>query len=314
VSAKAGRSGRSGSWLGWGLVALGLGAVSLLRAPLTAKHRLAEQTTDVYVLPEPESVVRLSMGWRAAFADVLWSHVLVSQGLHMRAKRRFENLSRFYDAINTLDPTLREPYLFADALFTMQGNTTPHEEVLKAREVMERGARALPNDAEVWSALGEFVTFLAPAGFLSGPEENARWRKEGAAYLEHAAELGTGDSRVSWRAIGGASVLDRAGERDAAIRFMKRTLAITDDPELIAYLEAQLSRLAGEKTLEAQQKLDRELKALWKAELPSVTRTSILVLGPPRPLGACAGPSGGASPCPLSWKSWAEDRATASGD
>src|SRR5689334_12070493 len=119
-------------------VAAAVGIGSARTPAADAEHRVQE-TSDVYVLPPPEQVATLSLGYRAALADLLWSHVLVSQGLHTMERRRFENLTLLMDAINALDPTFRDPYVFADALITFQTSETPHAEIVKAREIMERG-------------------------------------------------------------------------------------------------------------------------------------------------------------------------------
>src|SRR6185503_18069668 len=120
----------------------------------------------------------------------------------------------------------------ADALITFQSAETPLEEVRKAREIMERGVAARPLDGELWLVLGQFVSYIAPGSYLTDEEEIKRWRREGVVYLARAAELGGDDSKISWQALGGVGILHRAGERDAAIRFLKRTMAVTEDEEL----------------------------------------------------------------------------------
>jgi len=221
--------------------------VGMTQGRLAATRARVKETHDVYALPPPEQVVTLSLGYRAALADVLWAHVLVAQGLHTMERRRFENLTLLIDAINALDPTLREPYLYADALITIQHGATPREEVLKAREILERGAANRPLDGEIWLSLGHFVAFIAPGSYLTDPAERAAWRLEGAKMLARAAELGGSDPSIRWQALSGASVLRRAGEREAAIRFLQRTLAVTDDPELRQRITRDLEALLGEK-------------------------------------------------------------------
>lgn len=266
------------------------GAVSLVRAKLAEMHHHVNVTSDVYALPPPDQIVTLSLGYRAALADLLWAHVLVSQGLHTMERRRFENLSRFLDSINELEPTFREPYLLADALYTFQASGTPREEVLKARAVMERGTQNLPLDGEVWLELGQFVAYIAPSGYLTDPEEQARWRLDGARMLARAAELGGENAQVSWQALGGASILGRAGERDAAIAFLRRTLAVTDDPELKQQVERQITSLAGEKALEDERARQARLAEMRRRDLPFVKLGLFLVLGPPVDPYRCAGP------------------------
>ncbi len=291
-------------------VAVAAAAIGAVRAPAADLERRVQETSDVYVLPPPDQVVLLSLGYRAALADLIWSHVLVSQGLHTMERRRFENLTRLLDAINALDPTFRDPYVFADALITFQASTTPHEEVVKAREIMERGVRNRPLDGELWLSLGQFVAFIAPASYLTDPEEQERWRREGAAMLERAAELGGGDANISWQALGGAGILGRAGERDAQIRFLQRTLAVTDDEELKQKIRAQLDKLLGEKEADAYRKRFDGFAEIWRRDLPFVGKTTLLLLGPPPDPAYCAGAAHAhEARCATTWRDWAE-RAT----
>ncbi|WP_437321940.1 hypothetical protein [Sorangium sp. So ce385] len=282
-------------------------AIGSVRAPAAALEKRVAETSDVYVLPPPDEVVTLSLGYRSALADLLWSHVLVSQGLHTMERRRFENLTLLLDAINALDPTFREPYLFADALITFQTTTTPHEEVVKAREIMERGVQSRPLDGELWLALGQFVAFIAPASYLTDPAEKAQWRLDGARMLARAAELGGGDANISWQALGGAGILGRAGEREAEIRFLQRTLAVTDDEELKRKIRGQLDVLLGEQAAEAYRRRLDGFSEIWRRDLPFVSKTAILVLGPPRDPAYCAGGAHAEEPrCATTWRAWAE--------
>jgi hypothetical protein len=293
-----------------GLVAIATVAIGFVRAPAAAVEQHVKQTSDVYLMPPPEQVVTLSMGYRSALADLLWSHVLVSQGLHTMEKRRFENLTRLLDTIIALDPTFRDPYLFADALITFQASTTPREEVLKAREIMERGTKHLPLDGEIWLVLGQFVGFIAPAspGYLRDEEEKKQWRLDGARYLARAAELGGDDANISWQALGGAGILGRAGELSARIRFLERTLATTDDEELQQKLREQLGRLRAERGMSAYEARLDELRKIWRRDLPHVNRkTTLLVLGPPLDPAYCAGGAHANEPrCATTWAAWAE--------
>lgn len=286
------------------IAAAGAGSV---RGELAGIERRVKETSDVYLLPPPEQVVTLSLGYRAALADLLWAHVLVAQGLRLKERRRFENLTRLLDSINELDPTFRDPYLYADALITLQTVAVPREEVLKAREILERGARNRPLDAEVWLALGQFVAFVAPGSYLTDEEERRQWRLEGAKMLERAVELGGPDSAIGWGAIGGASILARAGEREAAIRFLERALAVTDDEELKKHIAGKLAQAVAEKLAEAHRKRQEELRAMRRRDLPFVSSAMFLVLGPPFDAALCAGGERRDDPrCATTWQSWVE--------
>lgn len=130
---------------------------------------------------------------------------------------------------------------------------------------------------------------------------------DGARYLARAAELGGDNANRSWQALGGASILKRAGERDAAIRFLQRTLAVTDDDELKQNIQAQLDKLMGEEMLEAYKHRQRGFTELWARDLPYVNKTTMLVLGPPPDAAYCAGGAHSAEArCATTWKAWSD--------
>jgi hypothetical protein len=277
-----------------GLVLASATAIGAVRGALASVHQHVKEESDVYVLPPPDQVVTLSLGYRSALMDL----------------RRFENLSLFLDSINELEPTFREPYLNADALYTFQGFEPSHAEVLKAREVMERGTRELPYDGQIWLSLGEFVAFIGPGTYLTDENEAQAWRIEGARILARAAELGGENANITWHTLGAAGIFHRAGERDAEIRLRLRALAVTDDPELQDRLRRELGKLLSEEQKEISINLDRKLVDLWQRDLPIVPRGMMLVLGPPVEPARCAGPGHEGDPaCAFTWRAWAERHA-----
>ncbi len=290
-------------------VALAIGLISQVRAPLVAEHKRIKAKHDVFFLPPPKQLSAMSLGYRAALADLLWSHVMVSQGLHSSQGRRFENLLGLYDGINELAPKWRTPYLLVDTLVTFQVSGIPrYEEVVRTREILERGVAERPLDAELWLSLGQFVSYIAAPSYLedSHPEVAKRWRLEGASYLARAAELGGDDSNISWQAMGAAKILHQAGETEAVIRFLKRTYAVTDDEELKADLMLKLRALNTERNQLAYEARDSGFRDFIRAETRFITsRNLALALGPPFPPAHCAGVPQPQQPrCATQWKEW----------
>ncbi len=317
--------------------------VSSVRRHLFSAHKSAKETRDVYFLPPPNQVVKLSLGYRHAVADMIWAHVLVSQGLHTFQQRHFSNLTRLYDVITTLTPTWRTPYLLSEALITFQTGQVPYAEVVKTREILELGTRNLPLDGEIWLSLGQFVSFMAPSSYLDDkPEVAARWRQEGVKYLARATELGAGQSHISWQALGGANILAAAGKRDEAIRFLQLAYAVSDDAEFKADVEKRLARYRQQDERDARlkllqrkltiteddqqrRKLAQEINrlraqlvretniALQKAfrqavseELPWIGRNQAFALGPAPHPALCAGRGHDRqTECATTWKEWA---------
>ncbi|MDI1433777.1 hypothetical protein [Polyangium sorediatum] len=286
-----------------GISALCIGAV---QGRVAEQHARVKETSDVHLLPPPKEVVTLSFGYRAALADVLWAHVLVSQGLHTFERRRFENVADLIDTINELDPEFRDPYLMSDALITIQFGESQRADVVRTRAILERGTRNRPLDPEIWRTAGQFIAFIAPGTYLTDPEERAAWKADGARMLARAAELGGDAGQMGWAAVAGAGILSRQGERDAAIRLIQRTLAVTDDEELRERLQRELAKHIGEAKLDAYRRRQTEMLDLTRKDLPFVSKSTLFVLGPPFDPAYCAGGAHADDRrCALTWKAWA---------
>lgn len=279
-------------------------AIAIARPRVAEPHRKVHETSEVYLLPPPEQLVRMSMGYRSALADVLWAHVLVAQGLRLKERRQHQTVSNVFDAIVALDPKFRRPYLLADALITFQAVEVPFEEVLKARAIMERGIVEHPTDAEIYLVLGQFVAFIAPAAYLQHDEAlREKWRTEGAAYLAKAASLGGDAAQVGWGALGGAGILMRQGDNAAWTDFLLKTIAVTDDEEL----RNKAMEMLGTRLAEAHRIRLEQFIAVHRAHYPTMSKTGALVLGPPRDWAACSGAMREGDPgCAHTWKQWAE--------
>lgn len=311
-----------------GCIALAACAIAVSQPRVAATEKRIKETSDLYLLPPPDELVRISLGYRAALADYLWADVLVRHGLIMLEKRRFESVAAYLDAITTLDPSFREPYRLTDTLVTFQIGETPQEDLREARRLMERGVKELPNDAELWLGLGQFVGFLAPSSYLKDEAEKQEWRRTGADYLARAAELAGNNPNVAWQAIAGASTLYRAGERAATIRFYERVMATTDDEELKQHVEPLLKRLIAEeaeKGADEKKELiteyrkrnaaflftrDAHMFELWQTTFSGLSRDRVRVLGPDVDPARCAGRSslGGTDPaCATSWRNWGDE-------
>jgi len=275
-----------------------------------AARSAAKDTSETFLLPPAEELARMSLGYRSALADYLWAHVLVTQGLRLGERRRFETITDYLDTITSLDPDFRELYILTDTLTTMQTKSASLDDIYAVRRILEKGTAQFPNDAEMWLVLGQFVVYVAPASYLEDPAEQKRWRLEGAAYLGRAAELGSHDASIAWRAIGGARSLREAGERQATIRFYQRALAVTMDPELRADLERLLAPLLGERAMELRRARRTRFQQIWQAQYPMCSLTSVFIAGPPFDPAKCAGGTAadawGTIDCAMTWSEWNE--------
>jgi hypothetical protein len=289
--------------LGIGLLALSVAGIGKLRAELLPRFSSVRDKTDTYGLPSPDQVVVASLGYRSALADLLFAHVLVWHGIHFSEKRRLEYAAEYLDTITALDPGFREPYYFGDTLIAVQPVKPRHEDYVKARRLLEKGLHERPGDTELWLSAGQFIAYVA-APWLDDPKEQAEWRLAGARILARACELVGANENIPYNCIAAAGLFNKAGEREANIEFLERVLAVSDDEAIRAQAYAYLQRALGERTQEELKKRGDRLREAWKADLPFVSLTTELVLGPPADPAACAGLGRDRAACATTWAGW----------
>ena len=261
------------------LMALSAVGVQYFRAALLAPFTKLTTTHDVYTLPAPAHTAVLSLGYRAALADLIYAHVLVSYGLHFQEKRLFETVGQYLETINELDPKFGTPYLFADTLLVLQPQVPPLEHYVKAREILLRGTRERPFDALLWMSAGQYLAYLAPPHLPSEQQKQA-WQQEGAQLLTRACELQSDDENIPYQCIVAAGMLNKSGMHEANIQFLERFLAVNDDPEVRARAENYLREALKAQGKEMIELHSRRFRDAWKADLGFASQDLALVVGP----------------------------------
>lgn len=268
--------------------------VALLQPRLARVAYAAGDREDVYALPPPEQLRAATLGWDAAAVDLLWTTLLIHYGEHWQEHREFTDGVRYADDILAIEPTYEPLYRLVDTLLVYRPLQGTARDARDTRAILERGTRERPYDASLWRRYGEFLAYLAPS-FLSDPDEQKAWRREGAAALEHALELG-GDPGALLSAAG---VLTDMGERDAVLRFYERAYAMTEHPSMTAIHEQigkQLAALRGQMLDDRADALMRAIGERWQREMPAVSRDDYLLLGPAVDTARCAGLAGADDP------------------
>ena len=158
---------RPPSFLAVALLTLSVLAIASVRSRLVDQFQNVVRTSDDYLLPSTEQTLTASLGYRAALADLIYAHVLVSYGIHFQEKHNFEFVGNYLDTINALDPQFRDPYRYADTLLTIQPAPVTEASYEKAREILNRGLKVLPYDTELWNSAGQFLAYIAAPQLLS---------------------------------------------------------------------------------------------------------------------------------------------------
>ncbi len=301
----------TGRWKAAVVVLLSGALVAFAQHYTRSAHATLRVQDDVYPLPPPDQMLVLSLGYRAALADFIYGHVLVSYGLHFEQRRRFEHVGKYLETIIELDPKFAQVYLYSDTLVTLQPLPPRDEDYDVARALLLRGTQELPSDQRVWLTAGQFIGYLAPPRF-SDPERKERWRREGARLLSQACELASDNRAVPYHCLAAATTLNRSGQREALIQMLTRTLAVNDDPRIRQTALATLQQWVGEQEQEQARLRLEAFDAARTEHLSFLTVEQALTWGSPWRFAACAGASTALDGdddedghCATSWADWA---------
>jgi hypothetical protein len=134
--------------------------------------------------------------------------------------------------------------------------------------------------------------------FVSDNKALEAFRVEGAHAMMRAVELGADVDR----SISAATILNKAGEREDAVRQLRRRFALTEDPEEREQIARKLDQLEATAEREAGEHDMRLVEARWRKEYAFLRRDSYLLLGPITSPLACAGRASRNDPsCPRDW-------------
>ncbi|HEU5077351.1 MAG TPA: hypothetical protein VFU02_24335 [Polyangiaceae bacterium] len=285
------------------LMLLSAVGVQYFRSALLGPSAKLKASHDVYTLPAPTETVVLSLGYRAALADLIFAHVLVSYGLHFQERRLFDSVGRYLETINELDPKFATPYLFADTLLTLQPKVPPLEHYVMARKILLRGTRERPFDALLWMSAGQYLAYLAPP-HLPSEQQKTAWQQEGARLLTRACELESDDENIPYQCIVAAGMLNTLGMHEANISFLERFLAVNDDPEVRARAESYLRKALKAQGKEMIELHSRRFREAWRADLGFASQDMALVVGPGFDPIACVRGAAAVPPegCATAWR------------
>lgn len=275
-----------------------LAGIGFVQPHLAADAKKARTKADIFLLPPARELKVMAIGYDSALCDVLWAKLLIEYGRHWQERRVLEHadLRRFLDGILELDRDFLPIYKYADTLLVYRPPKGEREDAIAAREYLERGTREHPKDPAIWLHYGEFVSYLGPS-WLDESERDA-WYRDGALAVVHAVELGAKADRT----LAAASLLNRAGEREAARTALERAYAVAEDQETREDIRRQLERIQTSATADERERRRLLLERRRVRTFPSLSTTSFLLLGPTKSPLACLGPGSSARPeCPSSW-------------
>ncbi len=271
-----------------GLLLVALFGIAVSQSRLARDYKDLGKESGVYAIPQPEHLVVFSLGYRSALADLLFGRTMVDVGIHFVEKRVFEHLDAYLWAIIGLDPRIIELYQYADTMLTLSTVELPDENFRQARDILERGLKEFPDNAELWLSSGMFLSLVAPQR-LPEKEDSDEWKEKGARMIEHGCTLLPEGAPLPAVCLTGARMFERVGQTEAAIKSTERLLAIADDEETRARAMAYLTQLMGERAARRSERIAKRMEMERLIDLPMVNRTMYQLIIPDTSVTDCVG-------------------------
>lgn len=282
-------------------ILVGVLGIAWVQPALATRMHAVTVREDVFALPPPKQLKAMSFGYHAAACDLVWAKLLLEYGVHWQEKRRFTEAPRFADAILELDPKYANLYKYIDTILVYQPGPGNHSyggdpDARAARAYLERGLKERPFDSQLWLHYGQFIAFSGQEFLETNDAEKQAWRRDGALAIGHAMELG---ARVD-HTMAAASILGRAGEREAAVRYLERAYALADTEDQRREIVAQLSRYRASAAEDAEASSTKRLDTMRRRSYPFLSRGEFLLLGPMPDAATCVGRPTSAE-CATNW-------------
>lgn len=258
------------------LFVIGLGYLTReLRLIGFRAHQQSQSYEDRYYLPPADWLPLISLGFRAAFADLIWCRSLVYFGEEMVHKGAVKYAYEYTDAVLALDPDFRSAYIWIATASLYRTVDKPYEDGLRASEYLKRAAARWPNDGDLHWRYGAFLRFeLAPL-LEEGPKKE-RLVALAAPHLAVAASLGAGPA---WLALNSSSLLARMGKTEQAIRHLEEVYGTVQNERTKQEIEARLAALRSQSFVEALRASNREFEQQRSSSYPYLPPSMFLLVG-----------------------------------
>lgn len=247
------------------------------RAHLAATAAATQTYEDVYYLPRDPRVLRLmSLGFRETVADLLWMRALLYYADQLEDVGQAAYAMNYAESIVELDPDFAEVYHWAGLIpfYLRRASSLAMRE--QGAQLIVHGSDRMPSNPRLaWDAAAT-VQYELLASMPDDAPNRGEWERTAARLMMRAIRLG---SAPDWLSISSASVLQRLGETERAIRFLEEMIATTRDPDTAASLASELSTLRHSADTIALQSLIREQQALHQADFPYVSEATYMLLG-----------------------------------
>ena len=233
-----------------GLTLLRWLGVGLLFACAHVAHRTADEVRfedaelRMQLVPSPAALRAVSMGQPTMLADLMWIRSVLQfvDVFEHPSDKKVSWLFHMVQSVNVLDPQWRSAWFYGGSFMRVVG-------AIEESDAIFRGARAvIPDDPFFPFALGMNA-------YLDRDDA-----VEAARLIREAAEI---PGAPPWYRAAAAGLIDRNGERRAALRYLRQELDTVDDPRVRVALETKITDLAHDEWVsliaERREKTEAEL-------------------------------------------------------
>ena len=258
--------------------------VALIAAALCAGHtRLDSQRhfastqryQDIYYLPPPGWLKVFSLGYHEALASLVWMRTLIYFGDEMVQRGASKYLFTYADAMLTLDPYFVRAYRWIATAGSYRIGTSGKPDVLRSIDYLERAARLFPDDGEIaWDLASFYLYELRP--LASDDKERDDANRKGLEHLQVAVLRGAGPA---WLVMNAASQLEKMGQREQQIAFLKEAYGQVSSDEVRQQIEDQLGLLQSQSFAEAFTREQAQAEASRKRDYPYLDMDLFLQVG-----------------------------------
>jgi hypothetical protein len=246
-----------------------------LRLLSFSAHHESKTYEDRYYLPPAHWLPLMSLGFRAALADLIWCRSLVYFGEELVHKGAVKYAFDYTDAVLALDSDFRSAYVWIGTASFYRTADAAYADGLRASTYLKRAAARWPNDGDLRWRYGAYLRFeLAPL-LKEGPEKE-RLIALSAPHLAVAASLGAGPP---WLALNSSSLLERVGKTEQAIRHLEEVYGTIQDEKTKKVIEARLAALRSQSFVEALRAANKEFEETRLASYPYLSPGLFMLIG-----------------------------------
>jgi hypothetical protein len=202
--------------------------------------------------------------------------MLVYYGERTARRRDPQYLHAYAEALVTLDPQFRAPYVWAGFAVPFASPTgVPRPvDVEYAVRLMRLGLARFPDDAELYGSLGYDLYYELPR-WISDPQAVLRAKVEGAECLRRQAALGGGPP---WLALAAATAFEQLNLDDLAARHLEGAVYGVGDDDLRARILERLALLRAHADVEQVRRAALTLTGVAAERMPYLPEMMFLLL------------------------------------